>query len=41
MIYPNQRHGILNSKARHNFFETCRFIYRHLLDRELPKDFNQ
>jgi dipeptidyl-peptidase-4 len=40
MIYPNQRHGIGNTKARHNLTETCRFIYKHLLGKELPKEFN-
>jgi dipeptidyl-peptidase 4 len=39
MIYPNQRHGIGNTKARHNLKETCRFIYRYMLKRELPKEF--
>ena len=40
MIYPNQRHGIGNTKARHNLKETCRFIYKNMLGRELPKEFN-
>lgn len=40
MLYPNQRHGISGRKAAHNFVETCRFIYRNLLDKELPADFN-
>lgn len=40
MIYPNQRHGIGNTKARHNLTETCRFIYKNLLGRDLPDDFN-
>lgn len=40
MIYPNQRHGIGSSKARHNLKETCRFIYRYMLGKELPKEFN-
>lgn len=40
MIYPNQRHGIGSTKARHNLVETCRFIYRNMLRKELPKEFN-
>src|SRR5690606_34032017 len=36
MIYPEQRHGFGGSKARHHFTETCRFIYRYLLGKELP-----
>jgi len=39
MVYPNQRHGITGSKTAHNFFETIRFIYHHMLKRELPKEF--
>jgi dipeptidyl-peptidase-4 len=39
MIYPNQRHGIRNSKARHNLYETCRFIYRYMLEKDFPKEF--
>jgi dipeptidyl-peptidase 4 len=41
MIYPNERHGIRNTKARHNLYENCRFIYTHLLGRELPGEFEQ
>jgi dipeptidyl-peptidase 4 len=41
MIYPNQRHGFRNMKAKHNLYETCRFIYKHMLGRELPKEFEQ
>jgi dipeptidyl-peptidase 4 len=41
MIYPNQRHGIGNTKARHNLYETCRFIYKYMLGKELPKEFEQ
>lgn len=41
MIYPDQRHGIGNTKARHNFVETCRFIYTNMLDKELPGEFAQ
>ena len=39
MIYPNQRHGIGNTKARHNLTETCRFIYKYMLGKELPAEF--
>jgi dipeptidyl-peptidase-4 len=41
MIYPNQRHGIGKTKARHNLTETCRFIYKNMLDRDLPKEFGE
>jgi dipeptidyl-peptidase 4 len=41
MIYPNQRHGIRDTKARHNLYETCRFIYKYILGKELPKEFEQ
>ena len=41
MIYPNQRHGIVHSKARHNITETCRYIYSNILEKELPKEFGQ
>ncbi|HUQ65589.1 MAG TPA: DPP IV N-terminal domain-containing protein [Flavitalea sp.] len=41
MIYPNQRHGIGNTKARHNLTETCRFIYKNMLGRDLPREFGQ
>jgi dipeptidyl-peptidase-4 len=39
MIYPNQRHGIGNTKSRHNLTETCRFIYKYMLGKSLPEDF--
>ena len=39
MIYPNQRHGVRGTKARHSFTETCRFIYKNMLGKELPNDF--
>lgn len=39
MIYPNQRHGIRNTKARHNLYETCRFIYTYMLEKKPPKEF--
>jgi dipeptidyl-peptidase-4 len=41
MIYPNQRHGFRNMKARHNLYETCRFIYRYMLEKDFPKEFGQ
>jgi len=41
MIYPDQRHGIGNTKARHNLTETCRFIYKQMLGKELPKEFGK
>ena len=41
MIYPNQRHGIVHPKARHNLTETCRYIYSNMLGRDLPKEFGQ
>lgn len=40
MIYPNQRHGVRGTKARHNLKETCRFIYKSMLDKDLPKEFD-
>ena len=39
MIYPDQRHGISGSKMAHNTFETMRFIYENLLDKEFPREF--
>jgi dipeptidyl-peptidase-4 len=41
MLYPNQRHGIQGGKAYHNFTETCRFIYEHMLERPLPREFSE
>ncbi len=40
MIYPNQRHGVRGTKARHNLKETCRFIYKNMLGKDLPKEFD-
>lgn len=38
MIYPNQRHGIGGTKSGHNITEICRFIYRHILEKEFPME---
>jgi dipeptidyl-peptidase-4 len=39
MIYPGQRHGIGASKLAHDRAETCKFIYRYLLGKEMPGEF--
>jgi dipeptidyl-peptidase-4 len=39
MLYPNQRHGISGNKAAHSLLETVSFIYRHMLQKEMPKEF--
>ena len=41
MIYPGQRHGIGTSKQAHNRAETCKFVYRYLLGKEMPKEFRE
>jgi dipeptidyl-peptidase-4 len=40
MLYPNGRHGWRNLPARANHFENLKtkFIYKHLLEKEVPKD---
>jgi dipeptidyl-peptidase-4 len=39
MIYPDQRHGIGNTKKMHNLIENCRFIYKYMLEKPLPQEF--
>jgi dipeptidyl-peptidase-4 len=39
MLYPNQRHGISGAKAWHNMLETVSFVYRHMLEKEMPGEF--
>ncbi len=41
MIYPGQRHGIGGIKYIHNLTETCKFVYNHLLGKDLPKEFRK
>ncbi len=40
MLYPNGRHGWRNLPARANHFENLKtkFIYKYLLEKEVPKD---
>ena len=40
MLYPNGRHGWRNLPARNNHFDNLKtkFIYKYLLEREVPKD---
>ena len=42
MVYPNERHGIganMATKALHNRNETYKFMYNHLLNKPMPKEF--
>ena len=41
MIYPGQRHGFRGEKTDHSRAETAGFIYRYLLNKELPQGFGQ
>jgi dipeptidyl-peptidase-4 len=40
MLYPNGRHGWRNLPARNNHFDNLKtkFIYKYLLEKEVPKD---
>jgi dipeptidyl-peptidase-4 len=40
MLYPNGRHGWGNLPARNTHFSNLKtkFIYKHLLEKEVPKD---
>jgi dipeptidyl-peptidase-4 len=40
MIYPGERHGI-GKKVSHNFTETCEFMYRYMLGKDLPSSFRK
>ncbi len=39
MLYPGERHGWRGIKARHSGQENVRFMYDHLLEKPLPKEF--
>lgn len=41
MIYPNQRHGIRQPKYAHNLMETIRFVYKNMLQKEMPAAFGK
>ena len=41
MLYPGERHGWGGKKARHSSQENVRFMYKHMLNKPLPADFNE
>lgn len=41
MVYPGERHGWGGKKARHSNQENVRFMYRHILEKPIPKEFEE
>ena len=41
MVYPGERHGFAGPKLNHSRKETYRFVYRYLLNREMPAEFGK
>lgn len=41
MVYPGERHGYRNAKARHLSQESTRFMYQYMLEKPLPAEFAQ